>query len=276
MSDYKDSSSMRYFLAGLKPFAQPLFWLPLGIFSLALIGFSIYQQNPEWLGSVLDTPGMSLEEREIQTKQITDAPLPSPATMPATPANNNTAPPNEPASPQPFNPLNTNPNNNQKPSLFAPLMPQTKQNQAPKASKTLQPIQVQPISGNNSNYPLQREIENRSRTTNLNNSPNLNPGGNPNQVNPQGNYSPYQQNTQPLPSWNNANPNPVPGSSNQSNYYQPPVYQAPVYGSQPNVTGYPNQGMPPNNNGIPNQVPPQTTNRGFSIQQPIDTRSSGY
>ena len=114
---------MRYFLAGLKPFAQPLFWLPLGIFSLALIGFSIYQQNPEWLGSVLDTPGMSLEEREIQTKQITDAPLPSPATMPATPANNNTAPPNEPASPQPFNPLNTHPNNNQKPSLFAPLMP---------------------------------------------------------------------------------------------------------------------------------------------------------
>jgi hypothetical protein len=34
--------------------------------------------------------------------------------------------------------------------------------------------------------------------------------------------------------------------------------------------------MPPNNNGIPNQVPPQTTNRGFTIQQPIDTRSSGY
>jgi hypothetical protein len=71
-------------------------------------------------------------------------------------------------------------------------------------------------------------------------------------------------------SWNNANPNPVSGSSNQSNYYQPPVYQPPIYGSQPNVTGYANQGMPPNNNGTPNQVPPQTTNRGFSIQQPIN------
>lgn len=274
MSDYKDSSSMRYFLAGLKPFAQPLFWLPLGIFSLALIAFSIYQQNPEWLGSVFDTPGMSLEEREIQTNQIIDAPPPTAVPMPAIPANNNTARLNKPASPQTFDPLNTNPNDSQKPSLFAPLMPQTKQNQPPKASKTLQPIQLRPISGNTSNYPLQREIENRSRTTNLNNSPNLNPGGNPNQVNPQGNYSPDQQNVQSPPSWNNANPNPVPGSSNPSNYYQSPVYQAPVYGNQ--VTGYPNQGMPPNNNGTPNQVPPQTTNRGFTIQQPIDARSSGY
>ncbi len=79
----------------------------------------------------------------------------------------------------PFNPLNTNPDKNQKPSLFAPLMPQTKQNQAPKASKSLQPIQLRPISGDSSNYPLQREIENRSRTANLNNSPNLNPGGSP-------------------------------------------------------------------------------------------------
>ncbi|GBF53553.1 hypothetical protein N0824_01408 [Microcystis sp. 0824] len=276
MSDYKDSSSMRYFLAGLKPFAQPLFWLPLGIFSLALIAFSIYQQNPEWLGSVFDTPGMSLEESEIQTDQITDTSPPTAVPLPAIPANNNTARPGRAASTQPFDPLNTNPNDNQKPSLFAPLMPQTKQNQPPKASKTLQPIQLRPISGDTINYPLQREIENRSRTTNLNNSPNLNPGGNPNQVNPQGNNSPGQQNVPPLPSQNNTNPNPVPGSSNQSNYYQPPVYQAPVYGSQPNVTGYPNQGMPPNNNGTPNQVPPQTTNRGFTIQQPIDTRSSGY
>jgi len=267
---------MRYFLAGLKPFAQPLFWLPLGIFSLALIALWVYQQNPEWLGSVLDTPGMSLEEREIRANQITDTPLPSTVPLPAIPAHNNTARLNKPASTQPFNPLNTNPDKNQKPSLFAPLMPQTKQNQAPKASKSLQPIQVQPISGNNSNYPLQREIEKRSRTANLNNSPNLNPGGNPNQVNPQGNYSPDQQNVPPLPFQNNANPNPVPGSSNQSNYYQPPVYQAPVYGNQPNVTGYPNQEMPPNNNGTPNQVPPQTTNRGFTIQQPINTRSSGY
>jgi len=276
MSDYKDSSSMRYFLAGLKPFAQPLFWLPLGIFSLALIAFSIYQQNPEWLGSVFDTPGKSLEEREIESNKITDTPLPTAVPLPAIPANNNTARPGRPASTQPFDPLNTNPNDNQKPSLFAPLMPPVKPNPVPNASKGLQPIQVQPISGNNSNYPLQREIEKRSRTANLNNSPNLNPGGNPNQVNPQGNYSPDQQNVPPLPFQNNANPNPVPGSSNQSNYYQPPVYQAPVYGNQPNVTGYPNQEMPPNNNGTPNQVPPQTTNRGFTIQQPINTRSSGY
>jgi hypothetical protein len=34
--------------------------------------------------------------------------------------------------------------------------------------------------------------------------------------------------------------------------------------------------MPPNNNGTPNQVPPQSINRGFSIQQPINTRPSGY
>jgi len=276
MSDHKDSSSMRYFLAGLKPFAQPLFWLPLGIFSLALIGLWVYQQNPEWLGSVLDTPGMSLEEREIRANQITDAPPPTAVPLPAIPANNNTARQNKPASTQAFDALNTNPDNNQKPSLFAPLMPQTKQNQAPKASKSLQPIQVRPMSGNTSNYPLQREIENRSRTANWNNSPNLTPGGSPNQVNPQGNYSPYQQNVPPPSSWNNANPNPVPGSSNQSNYYQPPVYQPPIYGSQPNVTGYANQGMPPNNNGTPNQVPPQSINRGFSIQQPINTRSSGY
>jgi len=276
MSDYKDSSSMRYFLAGLKPFAQPLFWLPLGIFSLALIALWVYQQNPEWLGSVLDTPGMSLEEREIRANQITDTPLPTTVPLPAIPAHNNTARPNKPASTQPFDPLNTNPDNNQKSSLFSPLMPQTKQNQPPKASKSLQPIQVRPISGDTSNYPLQREIENRSRTPNLNNFPNPNPGGSPNQVNPQGNYSPEQQNVQAPPSRNNANPNPVPGSSNQSNYYQPPVYQAPVYGSQPNVTGYPNQGMPPNNNGTPNQVPPESINRGFSIQQPINAQPSGY
>jgi len=267
---------MRYFLAGLKPFAQPLFWLPLGIFSLALIAFSIYQQNPEWLGSVFDTPGKSLEEREIESNKITDTPLPTAVPLPAIPANNNTARPGRPASTQPFDPLNTNRDNNQKPSLFAPLMPPVKPNPVPNASKGLQPIQVQPISGNTSNYPLQREIENRSRTANLNNYSNLNPGGNPNQVAPQGNYSPYQQNVRTLPSRNNANPNPVPGSSNQSNYYQPPIYQAPVYGNQPNVTGYPNQGIPPNNNGIPNQVPPQSINRGFSIQQPINTRSSGY
>jgi hypothetical protein len=240
------------------------------------MAFWVYQQNPEWLGSVLDAQRMSLEEREIRADQITDALPPAAVPLPAISVDNNTAPLRKPSSTGTFDPLNPSPNNNQEPSLFAPLMPQTKPNPVPKASKSLQPIQVQPISGNNSNYPLQREIENRSRTTNLNNSPNLNPGGNPNQVNPQGNYSPYQQNTQPLPSWNNANPNPVPGSSNQSNYYQPPVYQAPVYGNQPNVTGYPNQGMAPNNNGTPNQVPPQTTNRGFSIQQPIDTRSSGY
>ena len=276
MSDYKDSSSMRYFLAGLKPFAQPLFWLPLGIFSLALIAFWVYQQNPEWLGSVFDTPGVSLEEQEIQADQITDAPPTTAVPLPAIPANNNTAPLNKPTSTQPFNPLNTNTNDNQKPSLFPPLMPPVKPNPVPNASKSLQPIQVRPISGDTSNYPLQREIANRSRTANSNNYPNLNPGGNPNQVNPQGNYSPYQQNTQPLPSQNNANPNPVPGYSNQSNYYQPPVYQPPVYGSQTNVTGYPNQGMPPNNNGTPNQVPPQSINRGFSIQQPINTRSSGY
>jgi len=276
MSGYKDSSSMRYFLAGLKPFAQPLFWLPLGIFSLALIAFWVYQQHPEWLGSVLDTPGMSLEEREIQADQITDAPPPTAVPLPAIPANNNTAPLKKPASTQPFDPLNTNTDNNQKPSLFAPLMPPTKQNQAPKASKSLQPIQVRPISGDTSNYPLQREIENRSRTVNSNNSPNLNPGGNPNPVNPQRNYSPEQQNVPPPRSWNNANPNPVSGSSNPSNYYQPPIYQDPVYGNQPNVTGYPNQGMPPNNNGTPNQVPPPSNNRGFSIQQPINARPSGY
>ncbi|MFM8298064.1 MAG: hypothetical protein ACKN9A_06545 [Microcystis aeruginosa] len=276
MSNYKGSSSMRYFLAGLKPFAQPLFWLPLGIFSLALIAFSIYQQNPEWLGSVFDTPGKSLEEREIESNKITNTPLPTAVPLPAIPANNNTARPRKPTSTQPFDPLNTNPNDNQKPSLFAPLMPPVKPNPAPKASNSLQPIQVRPISGDSSNYPLQREIENRSRTNNLNNYSNLNPGGNPNQVAPQGNYSPYQRNTQPLPSWNNANPNLVPGSSNQSNYYQPPVYQPPIYGSQPNVTGYPNQGMPPNNNGTPNQVPPQSINRGFTIQQPINARPSGY
>ncbi len=138
--------------------------------------------------------GMSLEEREIRANQITDTPLPSTVPLPAIPAHNNTARLNKPASTQPFNPLNTNPDNNQKPSLFTPLMPQPKQNQAPKPSKSLQPIQVQPISGNNSNYPLQTEIENRLRTANSNNSPNLNPGGNPNQVNPQGNYSPGANN----------------------------------------------------------------------------------
>lgn len=267
---------MRYFLAGLKPFARPLFWLPLGIFSLALMAFWVYQQNPQWLGSVSDTQRMSLEEREILADQITDSPPPIAVPLPAISVDNNTAPLRKPSSTGTFDPLNTNPNNNQEPSLFAPLMPQTKPNSVPKASKSLQPIQVQPISGNNSNYPLQREIEKRSRTANLNNSPNLNPGDNPNQVNPQGNYSPYQQNVPPLPFQNNANPNPVPGSSNQSNYYQPPVYQAPIYGNQPNVTGYPNQEMPPNNNGTPNQVPPQTTNRGFSIQQPINAQPSGY
>jgi len=261
MSGYKDSSSMRYFLAGLKPFAQPLFWLPLGIFSLALIGLWVYQQNPEWLGSVLDTPGMSLEEQEIQADQITDAPPTTAVPLPAIPANNNTAPLNKPTSRQPFNPLNTNTDNNQKPSLFAPLMPPVKPNPVPNASKkSLQPIQVRPITGDTSNYPLQREIENRSRTANSNNYPNLNPGGNPNQVNPQ----------------NNANPNPVPGYSNPSNYYQPPVYQPPVYGSQTNVTGYPNQGMPPNNNVTPNPVPPPSINQGVSIQRPINVRPPGY
>ncbi|MFN9672161.1 MAG: hypothetical protein ACK552_06145, partial [Microcystis sp.] len=177
MSGYKDSSSMRYFLAGLKPFARPLFWLPLGIFSLALMAFWIYQQNPQWLGSVSDTPRMSLEEREIRADQITDSPPPIAVPLPAIPVDNNTAPLRKPSSTGTFDPLNTNPNNNQEPSLFAPLMPQTKQNQPPKASKSLQPIQVQPISGNNSNYPLQTEIENRLRTANSNNSPNLNPGG---------------------------------------------------------------------------------------------------
>lgn len=279
MSGYKDSSSTRYFLARLKPFAQPLFWLPLGIFSLSLIAFWVYQQNPEWLGSVLDTPGMSLEEQETPANQITDTPPPTAVPPAVTPTNNNTAPPNAPVSTEPFNPLNTNintnGNNNQKPSLFAPLMPPIKQNPAPTTGKSLQPIQVPPITGNTSNYPLQREIENRSRTSNLNNSPNPNPRGNPNQVTPQGNYPSYQ-NVQPVPYGSNPNPNPVPYSSNQPNYYQPPVYQAPVYGNQPNVTGYPNQGVPPSYNGNPNQLPPQTVNRGFTIQQPIDARSPGY
>lgn len=265
MSDHKDSSSMRYFLAGLKPFARPLFWLPLGILSLALITFSAYQRNPESLSPVSDSPGVSLEEWEIQADRINDSPSPAAVPLPAT-TNNNTATSNKPTSTQTFEPSNTNPNNNKKPSLFAPLVAPTKQNQTPKASKSLQPIQVGPISGDTSNYPLQREIGNRY----------LNSKSNPSQVNPQGNSSPDQQNVPPLPSWNNTNPNPVSGSSNQSNYYQPPVYQAPVYGNQPNVTGYPNQGITPNNNGTPNQVPPQTTNRGFTIQQPINTRSSGY
>lgn len=264
MSDHKNSSSMRYFLAGLKPFAQPLFWLPLGIFSLALIAFWLYQHNPEWLGSVSDSTGMSLEEREIKADQITDSPPPAAVPLPAIPVN--TALPNEPVSTQTFDPLNPNPNNHQKPSLFAPLMPPTRQNQAPKASKSLQPIQVRPISGDTSNYPLQREIENRY----------LNSRSNASQVNPQGNFSPEQQSVPPLPSWNNANPNSVSGFSQQSNYYQLPVYGARVYDNQPNGTGYPNQGMPPNNNRTPNQVPPPSINRGFTIQQPINTRSSGY
>ena len=273
MSDYKDFSSIRYFLAGLKPFAQPLFWLPLAIFSLALTAFWAYQRNPQWLGSVLDTPGMSLEEREIRANQITDAPPPIVVPLPAIPADNRLKKPDSTGT---FDPLNTNPNDNQQPSLFTPLMPQTKPNPVPKASKSLQPIQVQPISGNNSNYPLQTEIENRLRTANSNNSPNLNSGGNLNQANPQANYAPDQQNVPPLPSQNNANPNPVLGSSNQSPVYQPPVYQAPIYGNQPNVTSYPNQGIPPNNSGNLNQVPSQTTNRGFSIQQPINAQPSGY
>jgi hypothetical protein len=280
MSGNKDFSSRRYFVARLKPFAQPLFWLPLGIFSLALIGFWAYQQNPEWLGSVLEQPGISLEEEEAPVNQITNSPpftAESPAVTPANPVNNNNVAPNSPTSPQPFNPLNTNTNtnNNQRPSLFAPLMPPIKQNTAPTNRKSLQPIQIRPITGGSTDYPLQREIENRLRTSNSNNSPNPNPAGNPNPVTSQNNYSPYQ-NLQPVPSGNNPNSGQIPYPANQSNYYQAPVYQAPVYGNQPNITGYPNQGVPPNYNGNPNQVPPQSPNRGFTIQQPIDARSPGY
>jgi hypothetical protein len=280
MSDYKDSSSMRYFLASLKPFARPLFWLPLGLFSLSLIAYWLYQQNPEWLGSVLDQPQISLEEEDTPTNEITNTPAATSLPPTVNPANKNTTLPNSPTSTAPFNPfntnnINTNTNNPQKPSLFAPLMPPVKQNTAPTTSKSLQPIQIRPITGDSSNYPLQREIENRSRISNLNNSPNPNLVGNPNQVPIQSN--PPYQNFQPTPYGNNPNPSQVPYSTNQPNYYQPPVYQTPVYGNQSNVNSYPNQGIAPNYNGaIPNQVPPQNINRGFTIQQPIDARSPDY
>jgi hypothetical protein len=275
MSSYKDSSSTRYFLARLKPFAQPLFWLPLGIFSLALIAFWAYQQNPQWLGSVLDQPQISIEDGDIPTNEITTTPpstaLP-PAANPGNTLNNNAAPLNNPTAPAPFNPLNinTNTNNNgnnsQKPSLFAPLMPPIKQNTTPTPPKSLQPIQIRPITGDSNNYPLQREIRNRSQNSNyFNSSPNPNNLGNPNQS--------LSQGSQPTPPRNNnINPSQVPANVNQPGYYQ-----APVYGNQPNVTGYPNQGMPPNyNNTNPSPVPNQTINRGFTIQQPIDAQSSGY
>lgn len=280
MSGYKDSSSMRYFLASLRPFARPLFWLPLGLFSLSLIGFWVYQQNPQWLGSVFDQPQISIENEDIPTNEITTTPPSTsltPGTAPNAPQNNNTAPLNSPTNTAPFNPLNINTNNNgnnsQKPSLFAPLMPPIKQNTVSTPSKSLQPIQIRPITGDSGDYPLQRAIQNRSQGSNyVNNSPNPYSVGNPNQSPSQTNQS--AQGYQPTPYGNNnINPGQVPANVNQPGYYQ-----APVYGNQPNVTGYPNQGMPPNSNGAnPYQVPTQNINRGnFTIQQPIDAQSSGY
>jgi hypothetical protein len=283
MSDREKFSSTRYFWASLRPLGRPLFWLPLGILSFSLLAYWQYQQNPNWIETLREQPRISIEDEDTPPAARNDetAPADSPAPIAAPPATDDSAPSAEATeNTAPGDPLSTITGNSgttggkkRNSSLFLPLLPTVKQNSTPSSVKPLAPIQVAPASGNN-DYPLQGAIDNLNRSPRATDNP---PTANPNIYSP--NQAPTGGNSYqaPVPTTNapyGYNPNPAPAVN--------PGYQAPTYGTQPGApTGYPNQ-VPqagynnPGNYNPGNYQAPQTPTRNYTIQRPIDARSSGY
>lgn len=72
-----NSSSFRYFLAGLQPFGSVLFWGPLTFFGLCFFLIWQYQNNPEWLSEIIEQPetieDMLIDERANNSPQISES-----------------------------------------------------------------------------------------------------------------------------------------------------------------------------------------------------------
>jgi hypothetical protein len=283
MSVPKDSSSMRYFWASLRPLGRPLFWVPLGLASLSLIGYWQYQQNPDWLSGVREQPGISIEENDLKTETIPPNSVNSTTIAPSTsrPSAINRPAPIQPADNleradqadsdptntllAPITPTSNPRSQKSSSSLFLPLLPTLKQNSAPSPTKSLQPIQIPPTTDDGNNYPLQREIENLSRGPS-NNSPD----------NPATNSNPQVYRPNQVPTVSDSVPSNYQPYRNNPNVGQGIPPQIPTNNTQPNTTGYPNQGTQPSYGTNPYQVPTQTQTQGYTIQPPINARSSGY
>lgn len=291
MSAHKDSSSLRYFLAGLRPLGRPLFWLPMGLLSLILLGYWQYEQNPRWLGINPSSPTISIENEipevppEIANPSAADAENlpPLPYSSRAKDLSRSNRSPSDSGESQetattldPLAPFTGNTNQkDRKSSLFLPLLPTVKRTPAPSTVRGLQPLQVAPPAGNDDNYPLQRALENSARNSSNypNNSPSgLDAGGNNRAPAPAPAMPNYQPAVPPATTYQPYGNAPVPGQG---------IDRVPTLGTQPNPTGYPNQGAPPvYGNSNPYPAPSQTQTdiqtRGYSIQPPIDARPSGY
>jgi hypothetical protein len=267
MMSNREDPSTRYFWASLRPLGRPLFWLPLGVFSLCLLVFWQYQQNPDWLKSIGEQPKISIEDEDRVpasspdgAPDVVSSPTPSPSPVDQNNAEN-TEETDDTGTSAPISTLNgntlNNRNKNQKPSLFLPLLPQVKQNANPSTVKPLPSLPNLPPA-NDTNYPLQGAIDNLSR----NNATDANPRTDtPNQP-------PSNQNTDRYPSPSTPSTYSPYGTSPNPGLNSP--YQPPVYNSQPaNPTGTLN----PNPSPVPTE-PPRT--QGYTIQRPIDARSSGY
>ncbi len=255
MSTHKDNSSVRYFLAGLKPLGRPLFWAPLGLFSLALIFYWQYNQQPALLNRTIDEdqpqqnldrvvngePDMtqvplndlvSTDINDLQAQQAAKANQKKAQQAPQlnpnqvwrfNQPNQNTKNKNNNASSL-FSPLvqNNQSGSNSNSSLFVPLMPQIRQNSQANNTRTpLQPIEVTPPSSSTRQSALQSAMNNLP--TSGYNTPRYNNSGNSptpaNSYNTGGAPAPnYQPNYAQNRYYQPNSPYSTPSGQNQGNY----------------------------------------------------------
>lgn len=272
MSLPKDNSSLRYFLAGLKPFTRFMFWGPLGFLALLLLGYWQVQQNPAWISPITELVPTNPEAEILPEPSGNSVPAVAPPTagspseQPRNWTEQERARLKQETLLQPFsldqpnqkkkNQGNRNPVPESTPnssSLFTPLLPPVQSNSQPNYNP-VKPLQVQPIPvGENQ---LQRAMERSSLNT-----PASSTGYAP------GNAPPVGQSLPASPAVNSAAP---PYSNYPPGVAPAPTYQPtnPGYGNNPPV-GYQNQ-APAN----PYSQPPAY--RGAQIQPSIQAAPAGY
>lgn len=263
----KDNSSIRYFLASLKPLGRFMFWGPLGFLALALIFYWQIQQNPQLTSPIKEAVPTNPFAETLPGKQSPSAPqtVPAPTASPAKDQQNWASDYTDRLSQEQLQPFsidqpelrkkaqinNPVPQNGQKQSsLFMPLLPSVQSNSKPNYTP-IKPLQIQ--SGPRGDNQLQRAMDQAGLNTPSSvpgyPRPNNNPyGANPGTVPNNNNYAPYSAgvNTGNQP-YNNYAPNgtvnppqgyqpnypgnsPAPGTVNNpynSGYSQPPAPRSP-------------------------------------------------
>jgi hypothetical protein len=289
----KDNSSIRYFLASLKPLGRFMFWGPLGFLALALIFYWQIQQNPQLISPIKEAVPTNPFAETLPGEKSPSAPQPvqAPNASPAKDQQNWASDYTDRLSQEQLQPFsidqpelrkkaqinNPVPQNGQKQSsLFMPLLPSVQSNSKPNYTP-IKPLQIQ--SGPRGDNQLQRAMDQAGLNTPSSvpgyPRPNNNPyGANPGTVPNNNNYAPYSAgvNTGNQP-YNNYAPN---GTVNPPQGYQPNYPSVnPPQGYQPNYPG--NSPAPgtvnnPYNSGYSQPPAP----RSPQIKPYIQTPPAGY